>query len=546
MLPITQNKRRIKVQHIIGKGTTQVNVTRNVTLPSVVRKIVDVHAEIVDLDYEIIPDKVIIKGTLHKQIYYVEEGDYVVKEYTIMREEFTDFLHVPGATPQMDAILDANILFVDTNPVNGCFPTDSLFQIAVVAVDVTVVDILTLDVVTDVCGEGITATKELFSVESLIGMTEKQVNYSVEHVLDMNAKKVYDIDCVCKNLDYEILPDKVLVRGTLHKQVYYVDYDDESVQEQTFENEFTVVVDVPGARPNMEVYPKCHIEFCEAKLTCDAPTTQIRVNCVLQVIVKVTEYCQLYIVTDVQGAMACRCRIRVEDIIGRNCHQEAINQSIDVNTPEDVCGLKVKKAKNTTACLRNVTYEKIPNKVIVKGIAHVQVYYVACGGEQELRETSADIPFTTFVHFDGLTPDTSVKVRHRVEYTDAKIDGVSCETSTVRAIAIIEACVRAYQVRDFIVVTDITREAMVEEPPYEEEVPPVEEPNNPPTEEVCPAEGYPYTVVAGDSLSKIAALYQAKVPGITWQDIAKFNNLTAPYTLNIGQDLRIPCVVGKG
>ena len=112
MLPITQNKRRIKVQHIIGKGTTQVNVTRNVTLPSVVRKIVDVHAEIVDLDYEIIPDKVIIKGTLHKQIYYVEEGDYVVKEYTIMREEFTDFLHVPGATPQMDAILDANILFV--------------------------------------------------------------------------------------------------------------------------------------------------------------------------------------------------------------------------------------------------------------------------------------------------------------------------------------------------------------------------------------------------------------------------------------------------
>ena len=110
MQPITQNKKRIKVQHIIGKGSTQVNITRNVTLPTVIRKIVDVHAEIVDLDYEIIPDKIIIKGALHKQIYYVEEGDYVVKEYTIMREEFTDFLHVPGATPQMDAVLDGKIL----------------------------------------------------------------------------------------------------------------------------------------------------------------------------------------------------------------------------------------------------------------------------------------------------------------------------------------------------------------------------------------------------------------------------------------------------
>lgn len=544
MQPITQNKKRIKVQHIIGKGTTQVNITRNVTLPTVIRKIVDVHAEIVDLDYEIIPDKIIIKGALHKQIYYVEEGDYVVKEHTIMREEFTDFLHVPGATPQMDAVLDGHILFVDTNPANDGFPTDSIFQIAVVTVDVTVIDILTLDVVTDVCGEGITATKELFSVESLIGVAERQVNHSVEHVLDMNAKKIYDIDCVCTNLDYEILPGKVLVRGTLHKQVYYVDYDDETVQEQTFENEFTVVLDVPGVMPHMEVYPKCRVEFCEAKLTAEAPTVNIRVNCILQVSVKVTEFCQLYIVTDVQGALACRCRIRVEDIIGRKCHQETINQSIDVNAPCDVNNVLVKKAKNTTACLRNVTYEKIPDKVIIKGITHVQVYYVACGGEQELRETSADIPFTTFVHFEGLTRDSMIRVRQRVEYTDAKIDGVSCDTSTVRAIAIIEVCVRAYQLRDFMVVTDVTRDLELEEPVFEE-MPPQEE-TPAPSEEVCPVEGYEYTVVAGDSLAKIAALYQAKVPGLTWQHIARHNNLSAPYTLSIGQMLRIPCVVGKG
>ena len=65
MQPITQNKKRIKVQHIVGGGTAQVNIVRNVQLPAVVRKIADIHAEIVELDYEIIPNKVIIKGALH-------------------------------------------------------------------------------------------------------------------------------------------------------------------------------------------------------------------------------------------------------------------------------------------------------------------------------------------------------------------------------------------------------------------------------------------------------------------------------------------------
>ena len=147
MQPITQNKKRIKVQHIVGGGTAQVNILRNVQLPAVVRKIADIHAEIVELDYEIISNKVIIKGALHKQIYYVEDGDYVVKEFTIMREEFTDFVHVPGATPDMEAMLDAHILFVDTNPASGCFPTDRIQQSAVLTVDVRVVNMMTLDVV---------------------------------------------------------------------------------------------------------------------------------------------------------------------------------------------------------------------------------------------------------------------------------------------------------------------------------------------------------------------------------------------------------------
>ena len=542
-MPITQNKKRIRVQHIVGTGTAQVDIMRNIQLPARARKIVDIHAEIVELDYEIIPNKIIIKGALHKQVYYVEQGDYVVKEFTIMREEFTDFVHIQGARPDMEAMLDGHILFVNTNPANGDFPTDLLYQVAVLAVDVKVTETMTLDVVTDAYGDGIQIQKAPFAVECLVGAAEKQTTISVEHMLCKPARKIYDMEAVCRDLDYEILPGRIIVRGTLHKQIYYVDACDDTVQAQCFDNEFSVVLDVPGAKPDMEVYMRCRMEFCEAKLMGPQPCNMVKASAILQVSVKVTELTKMNIVTGVDGALADRCRIRVEDIIGRKCNQQNVNQTIDVNAPMDVNNMLIKCTKNMTACVRNVSYEKVYNKVIIKGTIHVQVYYVACNCEQELRETSADIPFTTVVNFDCINEDTMIRCRERVEYTDAKLEGAPCETSHIRAVAILEICVCAFQTRDFMVVTNICTSELCSPPSPQTK--PVPEPEDPETE-ICPIGGYTYEVKAGDTLARIAAAFQAQVPGITWQQIARFNNMYAPYSLNIGQTLRIPCVAGKG
>ena len=546
---ITQNKRRIKVQHVVGEGTAQIDVVRNIQItrpvidpvtgetvlePIVVRKIADVDSELIELDYEILPNKVIIKGALHKQIFYIEEGDYVVREYTVMREEFTDFVHIEGAKPGMDALIDAQIMFIDTSAANGTFPTSTIHQSAVLSVTVKVIEILQLDVVTDVTGPGITVEKELFNVESVVGEKEKQATVSAEHTLNEDARKIYDMDAVCRDLDYEILPGKVIVRGTLHKQIYYVDDEDSSVQEQSFDDPFSVVIDIPGAEPDMDAYVRCKVEFCEANLmatNANGVTNRVKANCILQVFAKVTELIELNIVTNVKGAAFDRRRIRVENILGKKCGQENVNQSIDVNAPADVEGITVRKTRNLTARIRNVTYEKIQNKVIVKGLIHVQAYYVSCEGEQELRETSADIPFTTFVHFDGVTPDTMVDVTERVEYTDLKLEGESCQTTNIRAIAILEICVRAFEMKEVVVVVDVKDTTG---------------PVVPPTDDCPPSGYYSYTVVAGDTYYSIAQKNQSRVPGITAQDIQRANPGVDPRRLRIGQVIKIPCVVGKG
>ena len=520
-MSITQNKKRIKVQHVIGEATAQIDVVRNIDMPATIRKVVDVVAEIVELDYEILPNKVIIKGSLHKQIFYIEEGDDVVREFTVMREDFTDFVHIPGAKPGMEALIDARLLYIDTGAASGNFPTDRIHQAAVISVTVKVIEMLQLDVVTDVTGPGIEVEKELFKVESVVGERKKQSTVSAEHELRENARKIYDMDAVCRDLDYEILPGKVIIRGTLHKQIYYVAADDDSVQEQSFDDEFSVVLDIPGVDTDMDVYTKCKVEFCEANLIGTPPTNRVKANCILQVFAKVTELIKLKIVTNVKGAAVDRRRIRVEDIIGKECHQENVNQSIEL---DDVV---IRKTKNLTAKIRNVNYEKIRDKVIVKGDIHVQAYYVDDTTDQ-LRETSADIPFTTFVHFDGIDEDTMIDVTERVEYTDLKLEA----DNRIRAIAILEICVRAFTLKEFVVVVDVKKA----HPPKDDKHP-----------EKCPDEGYyTYTIKAGDTLAKIAAQFQHKVPGLTWHDIARDNQGINPNRLRIGHVIRIPCVVGKG
>ena len=63
----------------------------------------------------------------------------------------------------------------------------------------------------------------------------------------------------------------------------------------------------------------------------------------------------------------------------------------------------------------------------------------------------------------------------------------------------------------------------------------VAEPTPPPASEST------YVVQSGDVLSTIADKY----PGVTWQDIAKANNLQDPYPLSVGQELIIPPPPGQ-
>ena len=99
---------------------------------------------------------------MHKQIFYIEEGEDVVKEFTVMREEFTDFVHMDGVRPGMDAMLNAQIADINVSPGQGGFPTKTVSQNAVLSINVKVVKLVQIDVVTDVRGPELLQLKKDF------------------------------------------------------------------------------------------------------------------------------------------------------------------------------------------------------------------------------------------------------------------------------------------------------------------------------------------------------------------------------------------------
>ena len=67
----------VRAEVVIGEATKQLLIESNITLSQPALKIRNITAEIRDLTTELIPDKVIIQGLLHKQIFFVGEDNIV-------------------------------------------------------------------------------------------------------------------------------------------------------------------------------------------------------------------------------------------------------------------------------------------------------------------------------------------------------------------------------------------------------------------------------------------------------------------------------------
>lgn len=372
----------IRAEVVIGENTRQILIEKNVTLSIPAIKVRNIHAKVCDLTTDVIADKVVIQGILHKQIFFVGEDNIVHHQAEDI--SFSTFVDVPGAEPCMNVQIDPVIETVIFSLLN---PT-VVHQKVVIEFFIKVTETRQLNVLT---GEG-----PLVRVDQVVGENTKQELFENFVNLFAPAIKIDDITVCIRDITTHVICDKVIIQGVIHKQIFFVGTNNVELH-QGEDIEFSTFVDIPGAVPGMDVEITPKVEFVHFELR--EPTTLLQ-KVVVEFFAKVTESVQIPILLG-PGAL-----LKVETVVGENTRQILIENLFTLP-------IETVKIREIVACIRDLCTEVINDKVIIQGTLHKQIFFI--GTDNLEHHQAEDIPFSTFVDIAGATCGMNVRVDSRIE-----------------------------------------------------------------------------------------------------------------------------------
>lgn len=372
----------IRAEVVIGENTRQFLSEQNVilTLPAI--KVRNIHAKIQDITTDVIVDKVVIQGVIHKQIFFVGLDNIV--HHQAENIPFSTFVDIPGAEPGMNVQVDPVIETVIFNLLSQTV----LHQKVVVEVFVKLTETRQLNVLT---GAG-----PLVRVDQVVGENTRQELFENFFTLPIAALKIDDIKVLIRDLELHLIEGKVIIQGTIHKQIFFVGLDNIEYH-QAEDVQFSTFVDVPGATPGMDVEVVPTVEFVHFELL--NPTTVVQ-KVVVEFFAKVTESVQINILTG-PGAL-----LKLETVVGESTRQILVESVFALP-------LATVKIREIIASIRDLTTEVIADKVIIQGILHKQIFFI--GTDNLEHHQAEDIPFSTFLDIPGATPGMNVLVDPNIE-----------------------------------------------------------------------------------------------------------------------------------
>ncbi|MGE5550841.1 MAG: DUF3794 domain-containing protein [Bacteroidota bacterium] len=267
----------VRLDQVIGENTRQELIENQITLAVAAIKVTEIRASVKDITTDVIDNKVIIQGVLHKQIFFVGEDN--IERHQGEDIEFSTFVDIPGAVAGMDVEVIPTVEFVDFLLLNPCL----LQQKVVIEFFVKVTQSVQINVA---LGPG-----ALLKLEEVIGENTTQILSESTVTLNQPAIKIREIVAKVVDLTTEVIEDKVIIQGFIHKQIFFI--NEENIEfHQAEDVPFSTFVDIIGARPGMNVHVEPIIETVIFELL--SPVTLLQ-KVVVEFFVKVTETVQLQV-----------------------------------------------------------------------------------------------------------------------------------------------------------------------------------------------------------------------------------------------------------
>lgn len=378
----------IKANVVVGEDVAEAAVERTIFLEFPATKIADIQAKITELECEAVENGAIVRGTVHKQIFYVGPGNKVYHQAEDV--PFSAVADIPGAEPGMDCQVHPNVQDVEFRLV-GALPSTELRQRVLVTFFVKVTRPQQLNVVLGTCGP-------LYKVQRVVAenTTGSVVESTVE--LPCTAEKIRAIRAVVTDFTATTAEDQVIIDGNLHKQIFYICAFDHQEYHQAEDVPFTVTVPIEGVQPGQDA----DVDISVAKTSYHLNDDDVNQRVVLSVFTKVTETAQTMLATDPQGPL-----IKVGRVAGENTKEVLVEDQVCLDVP-------AKKVQDILAFVTDVDSEVIRGKVLVNGSIHKQIFYV--GPNDVVRHQAVDIPFSAVVEVPNAEPGMSAQVHPTIDH----------------------------------------------------------------------------------------------------------------------------------
>lgn len=289
-------KELLKVDSVVNEDTLVQTITPTATLPLVAKKIFRILPTVRDVSAEIKKDTVIVRGVIHKQIFLVDEGDLV--RHAAEDVPFTKTVDLPGVRDGMEVHVEVKVTVEDFELRHP--PSKELRQTLLLEIFVKVTETLQIDVVTAVTGPGIKVTKRLLKVEHVVVDVLQRETVRAAVKLPIQAIKIFEILGQVVNLEGEARTDQIMVKGTLHKQIFFVDPTN-LVRHLREDIPLNFAKTAKGARPDMNVQVRAQIIGDIVYRLVDS--YKLEQTVVLEIFAKVTRTVQLEVVVDVRRAV---------------------------------------------------------------------------------------------------------------------------------------------------------------------------------------------------------------------------------------------------
>ncbi|OAT82955.1 DUF3794 and LysM peptidoglycan-binding domain-containing protein [Desulfotomaculum copahuensis] len=296
---------QLTVSNVVASKTKQIIVSEDFDTPEekpAIEKILDVFYSAEITNTRLIKNKVIVDGTITLQVLYVAALPDQPVHQLHRTIHFSDFVELPGATPDMDVRVDVVVENVDVEPLQGVCCTrlraDVVLKLIAFASEPREITVLTKV-------SGAQATMAKLRIDHVVGEDAVQVvlrdvfetpepKPAVEKILSTSVENVHISET-------KIISDKVIIRGYVDVQVVYVAaVESQAVHAMHRRVHFRTFVEVKGAQSGMDVEVRPFVEF----ITATAEGCEIALELVLKVAVKVIQTLQRKVVISITATPA--------------------------------------------------------------------------------------------------------------------------------------------------------------------------------------------------------------------------------------------------